>query len=164
MELKTLAEFLKYSDWANGEILRHCEKLTDTQLDQPFDMGLGCLRRTLIHIHAGEHVWLQRWQGRTETPWPNELVKTPVAEIAAQFAKTFEERASFMAKLTDRDLQKPITYRDSKGSLFAATLGDMIMQGILHSTHHRAQAVNMLRHTAERIVELDYMTWVRKPA
>lgn len=164
MEVKTFAEFLKYSSWANGEILRSSEKLTDAQLDQPFDMGRGCLRGTLIHIHAGEHVWLQRWQGRTETPWPNELVKTPVAEIAAQFAKTYEERAAFLSKLTDRDLQNSITYRDSKGSLFKATLGDMIMQGILHSTHHRAQAVNMLRRAAGVLVELDYMTWVRRPA
>lgn len=164
MELKTLSEFLKYSIWANSEILRHCEKLTDAQLDQSFDMGLGCLRRTLIHIHAGEHVWLQRWQGRTETPWPNELVKTPVTEITAQFAKTYEERATFLSKVTDRDLQNPITYRDSKGSLFKATLGDMIVQGVLHSAHHRAQAVNMLRRAAGAAVELDYMMWVRKPA
>ena len=164
MQLATLSEFLKYSNWANSEILRHSEKLTDAQLDQPFDMGLGCLRRTLIHIHAGEHVWLQRWQGRTETPWPNELVKTPVAEIAAHFARTYEERATFLSKVTDGDLKNPITYRDSKGSLFKATLGDMIMQAILHSTHHRAQAVNMLRRAAGAAFELDYMMSVRKPA
>ncbi len=164
METRTLAEFLKYSDWANGEILRSSEKLTDDQLDQSFDMGRGCLRRTLIHIHAGEHVWLQRWQGRTETPWPNEHVKTSVADIAAQFARTYEERATFLSQLADRDLQNPTTYRDSKGSLFKATLGDMIIQGILHSTHHRAQAVNMLRRAAGVLVELDYMTWVRRPA
>lgn len=164
MELKTLSEFLKYSEWANGELLRASRSLSDAQLDQPFDMGMGCLRRTLIHIHAGEHVWLQRWQGHTETPWPNEHVKTPVADIAAQFAKTYEERATFLAKISDRDLPNPITYRDSKGSLFAATLGDMIMQGVLHSAHHRAQAVNMLRRAAGAAVELDYMMWVRKPA
>jgi uncharacterized damage-inducible protein DinB len=164
MELKTLSEFLKYSEWANGELLRASRGLSDAQLDQPFDMGMGYLRRTLLHLHAGEHVWLQRWQGRTETPWPDEKEKVSVEVISTQFAKTYAERTTFLSTVQDGDLGKLVTYRDSKGSLFAATLGDMITQGILHSTHHRAQAVNMLRRAADTLVELDYMMWVRKPA
>jgi len=163
MELKTLSEFLKYSEWANGELLRASRSLSDAQLDQPFDMGRGCLRRTFIHIHAGEHVWLQRWQARTETPWPNEKEKDSVEVISTQFAGTYAERATFLSNIQSGDLGKLVTYRDSKGSLFKATLGEMMMQGILHSTHHRAQAVNMLRRAADTLVELDYMMWVRKP-
>jgi uncharacterized protein YciI len=55
-------------------------------------------------------------------------------------------------------------YRDSKGSLFQATLGDMLMQGVMHTKHHQAQAVNALKRLGAAWPELDYMYRVRKPA
>jgi uncharacterized damage-inducible protein DinB len=65
--------------------------------------------------------------------------------------------------LTEKELGQMIAYRDSKGSLFAATLSDMLLQGILHSVHHRAQAVNMVRRLGGAALEMDYMTFVRRP-
>ena len=41
--------------------------------------------------------------------------------------------------------------------------GDMILQGLVHSIHHRAQAVNMLRQLGLGPPEVDYMTSVRLP-
>jgi hypothetical protein len=40
-------------------------------------------------------------------------------------------------------------YRDSKGSLFKATLNDMLIQNVMHSTHHRAQIVNAIRRVGQ---------------
>lgn len=165
LNLESTRTFFKYSDWANGQILAASAKLPDNKLDQPFEMGPGgTLRSTLLHIHAAEHVWLQRWQARTETPWPDERERASVATIADRLAATYQARDAFLNSLKDADLAKPITYRDSKGSLFAAPLADMMMQMILHSHHHRAQAVNMIRRAADVLVELDYMMWVRQPA
>ena len=164
IHLNTLRAFLRYSEWANGQLVHASAGLEDGQLDQSFDIGRGTLRKTLLHIHAGEHIWLQRWQERTETPWPDEDEKASVATIAGRFSTSYAERATFLATLTDGDLERLIAYRDSAGSVFKATLADMVVQGILHSTHHRAQAVNMIRRAGGPGVELDYMMWVRKPA
>ncbi len=163
MNVKTFNVFLRHNDWADGELLRAAASTTDAQLDQSFDMGRGSLRKTMLHIHAGEHVWLRRWMGQTETPWPNEEEKVSIAALADRFTAARSERASFLKGLGDGDLDRPIAYRDSFGGLFEATLGDMIVQMILHSTHHRAQAVNMLRRLGTKPPELDYMMWVRKP-
>ncbi len=156
--------FFRYGDWANQQLLAAAGKLTDAQLDQPFDMGPGSLRRTLIHIYNGEHVWLNRWQCRAETPWPSESDPLSVAELGRRFAACAQERDVFVATLTDASLAREITYRDSKGSLFQASLSDMLIQAINHSIHHRAQAVNMLRRLNAGLVELDYMMWRRRPA
>ena len=164
LSIDSARTFFKYSDWANGQILSAAAKLDDAALDQPFEMGRGSLRLTLMHIHAGEHVWLQRWHGRTETPWPDEDERVAPAALADRFAETRAARDQFLAALKDADLARSIPYRDSKGGLFKATLADMLTQGILHSHHHRAQAVNMLRRAAGVEVELDYMMWVRQPA
>lgn len=160
----TVQTLLNYSDWANGCLLKAASPLSDAQLDQPIDMGMGSLRRTLLHILAGEAVWLQRWKEQTETKWPDETLKTPVGKIAEQFESVSRERDAFLRATPESNWNRDVTYRDSKGSLFHAKLGDMMLQMCLHSHYHRAQAVNMLRRVAGHAPELDYMMWVRKPA
>ncbi len=163
LTLDSVRTFLKYSDWANDIVLRAAGPLDDARLDKPFAMGRGSLRMELLHVCAGESVWVARWQSRAETPWPNEEERVSVAGITERFTAVYRERDAFVATLTDRDLGRSVTYRDSKGSLFSATLADMMTQMIVHSTHHRAQIVNMLRNVGVTPApDLDYMYWVRK--
>lgn len=162
MTVDLFVPLFEYSDFANAALLRASEPLTDAQLDMPFDMGMGTLRRTLKHILDGESVWLARWKGEVETPWPSHETTITVAALRDGFAATSAARGAFIASLADTDLSREQRYRDSKGSLFSATLGNMVIQGFVHSTHHRAQAVNMLRRLGAGLVELDYMTRVRK--
>lgn len=159
-----LRQMFLYGRWANDRLLTAAGPLPDAALDHPFEMGVGSLRRTLLHLFNGEFVWLQRWQGRRDAPWPDEHERATVATIAQRFADLYPQRDSFLTSVKDVDLSSPIVYRDSKGSLFAASLAEMLVQGFNHSTHHRAQAANMLRHVGVEGVELDYMYSVRRPA
>lgn len=159
----------RYNDTANARILDAAAPLADDALDTKFDMGPGSLRRTLLHIDAGERTWLARWMlGRggavAEPEWPDESQRTPVKDIAAGLRTTAGERDAFVRTLTGADLDREQTYRDSKGSLYRATLGDMIVQSLVHSVHHRAQAVNMLRRLGAAAPDIDYMYSVRRPA
>lgn len=163
MNPETAQAFLRYSEWVNDQLLRAAAGLNDEKLDQSFDMGRGSLRKTLMHLWAGESVWLARWMGKTETPWPDEELKATIPNIDERFKDVYSDRAAFVKMLKDADFSRVINYRDSKGSLYKATLGDMLMQGIVHSIHHRAQAVNMLRRLGATAPEVDYMYWVRKP-
>jgi uncharacterized damage-inducible protein DinB len=164
MNFETAQAFLRYSEWANDQLLRAAAGLNDEKLDQSFDMGRGSLRKTLLHLWAGESVWLARWMGKTETPWPDEEAKANIPNIDERFKGVYSDRDAFLKTVGDADLERVIPYRDSKGTLYKASLGDMIMQGIVHSIHHRAQAVNMLRRLGATAPEVDYMYWVRKPA
>ncbi len=163
MTIESIRTLLRYNDAANAMVLAAALPLSDESLDTTFPMGRGSLRKTLLHIWAGESAWLSRWKGVVETPWPNENDPTPVTKVQSRIEKTRIERNEFIDGLTENDLQVPQKYRDSKGELFEATLGDMLIQGFIHSTHHRAQAVNMLRNVEAGLVELDYMNWVRQP-
>lgn len=164
IQLETIRTLLNYGDWANDRLLQTAGVLNDEQLDRPFDMGVGSLRKTLLHIYNGEYVWLQRWQGKTETKWPSEEEPVLISTLAERFRKNYADRDAFLAALMDADLARAVVYRDSKGSLFTAALGDMLMQGCVHSLHHRAQAVNMLRRVGADAPELDYMMRIRRPA
>jgi len=164
MDIATVRAILRYSDWADDQLLRTAGALSDEQLDRPFDMGVGSLRRTLLHIWAGESVWFCRWQGKTETPWPDESERVSVPTLAERFRDTWKQRAKWLDSLPAAELAKSIIYRDSKGTCYSAALGDMMLQMCLHSHHHRAQAVNMIRHVGGTPPEVDYMYSIRKPA
>ena len=112
-----------------------------------------------MHILCAEQVWVQRWQGYTETPWPDEDERASVAAMGDRFRGARSIRGAFLRDLQDDALTCEIEYRDSFGALFSATLGDMMLQLCNHSTHHRAQAVNMIRRVGASPPELDYMYW-----
>jgi uncharacterized damage-inducible protein DinB len=155
---------LRYNDWANEQIERAAAVLSDEQLDRPFEMGMVTLRKTMQHIRDAECVWLKRWQAQGEVPWPADGGSEAILGIGEQLRRNARERDAFLTTVGESELTRVITYRDSKGSRFQAALGDMILQMCVHSTHHRAQAVNMLRRLGASPPELDYMYHVRKPA
>lgn len=162
----TIAGFrhlLRYNDWANDAVLAAAAPLADAALDRPIDMGVGGLRRTLVHIFNGEHVWLNRWQGIAETPWPDESERVAIPALRQRFERLVQDRDGYLETLSDAALAEDVAYRDSKGSRFRAARRDMLIQAFVHSTHHRAQAANMLRQVGAGLVELDYMMSLRKP-
>ncbi len=163
-DLRTLQTFFRYNDWADDRLLLAAGPLGDEQLDRAFDMGRGSLRKTLLHIVVAEQVWVQRWQGRSQTPWPDETERVAVATMGERLQQTRRERDGFLATLTDADIDRRVVYRDSLGSLYNADLGDMLLHLCTHSMHHRAQAVNMIRRVGGHAPELDFMYSVRVPA
>jgi uncharacterized damage-inducible protein DinB len=159
----SIRSLLVYSDEMNTRLLQAAMPMTDGQLDRPFEMGMGTLRKTLAHIYDGEYVWLERWKGRIETPWPAfDPMQTP-AHIREQLEALRRDRDAFVACLTPTRLAARQAYRDSTGSKFEATLHDMLLHGIVHSIHHRAQAVNMIRHVGGQVLEVGLMAWRRQP-
>jgi uncharacterized damage-inducible protein DinB len=167
-DLGTIRTLLVHTDWSNDRLLDAAAGLGDEPLDRDMQIGGGGLRRTMLHIFNGEHTWLRRWQGGagSETPWPSETEAVTMEALRARFAAMRSEREWFLLSLegTTKDLSRMQTYRDSKGSLFRATLADMLIQGVFHSKHHQAQAANLLRRIAGVLVELDYMERVRQAA
>ena len=162
--MKNFEQIFRYSDWANQRLLDCCAPLADARLDQPFDIGCGSLRRTLIHLYNGEHVWLQRWRSRPETPWPDEGEIVGIPALRERFRQTAAERKDFLSSIAEEAMEQLIVYRDSRGAWFQAALADMLMQAGTHSVHHRAQIVNMLRRLGAETPELDFMYWRREPA
>ncbi len=164
VSIETIQTFLRYNDWADDEVFRASEVFSDEQLDRAFEMGRGSLRKTLMHILCGERVWVKRWQGHGQTPWPDEDEPAAITVLAERLSRVRQERDEFLRGLGGGELEKRLSYHDSLGGMFTATLGEMMLQMCVHSTHHRAQAVNMIRRLGGRAPDMDYMYWIRLPA
>ncbi|MCG3129811.1 MAG: hypothetical protein FLDDKLPJ_00546 [Phycisphaerae bacterium] len=159
IRLATINEFLEYGAWANARLLDAAANLPDDQLDAAFPIGMGTLRRTLLHVLAGESVWLKRWQAATEPAWPDESERASIPEIKTRFTDVRQGQQAFLSARADDDLGRGVVYRDSKGTRFETTLGDMLLQVCVHSQHHRAQLSNLLRRCDAEPVKpgLDYI-------
>lgn len=164
VDVGTIRSLLEYTDWSTRQLLECSSMLSDEALDRDLEIGPGTLRRILLHTYNGEHVWLKRWQGSIETKWPSESETIGVQQLIDRYERLWVERDGFLAMLPPGDAALVETYRDSKGSMFRATMGEMLLQGVLHTKHHQAQACNALRRLGAKWPELDYMMHVRRPA
>ncbi len=163
IDIATIRVMLEYTDWSNGKLLDDAAGCTDEQLDRDLQIGPGTLRRILLHTYNGEMIWLKRWRGIVENPWPGEGERVAIADLRGRFEANARAREEWMGTLAPGDSARVQKYRDSKGNLFEATLGDMLVQGVMHTKHHQAQAVNALKRLGAAWPELDYMYRVRRP-
>lgn len=165
--LAAIRTLLDHTDWSNDRLLESASRLDDNLLDRDLEMGPGTLRRTMLHIDNGEHIWLKRWigGGAERTPWPSEAERISMEDLHARFRAHRAEREHFLDRLSERpaeDLLRLQPYLDSGGTLYQAPLRDMLIQGVLHTKHHQAQAVNMIRRLGGDWPELDYMYRIRQ--
>ncbi len=164
IDIPTIRTMLAYTDWSTTQLLAGATPCSDEQLDRTLDIGPGTLRRILLHTYNGELIWLNRQRGIIENKWPDEREPVSIADLKSRYESTAAARDHWLGTVYTQDSARTQTYRDSKGTLFSATLGDMLMQGVLHTKHHQAQAVNALKRLGAAWPELDYMYRVRKSA
>jgi uncharacterized damage-inducible protein DinB len=161
--LATVTDLFRYGDAANHLVMTAAGELTDEQLDRPLNLGLGNIRRICRHLLAGEVTWLARIRGEVETRWPDEQATMSIPEMLRQLKAVQAERRSFLDALQPEQLWRRQQYRDSKGSLFEATLHKMLIQIAVHAIHHRAQIACAIQLVGGNPPEPDYMYSVRKP-
>ena len=163
-DLASITELIRYGDAANALVMASVMPLETEQLDRTLDLGMGSLRKICQHLLAGEVTWLARISGQAEAKWPAKPIPSSAQDMAVMFEDVAQQRRDFLNRVTDDDLDRIQKYRDSRGTLFQATLRQMLLQMIVHATHHRAQAVNAVRRVGGTAPELDYMAQVRVKA
>lgn len=135
-----------YNQWANEKIVQMCDGLTDAQLDQPKEMGMGTLRATLFHILTADVVWMERWESAPWREFPLDPDGKSVLEIATSLGDIGNRRTLLIENNTSDSWSSMIEYQDSAKTPFCHQLHDLLLHVWVHGIHHRAQALNYLRH------------------
>jgi uncharacterized damage-inducible protein DinB len=76
----TMAEFIRYNNWANQQVLEACQKLTEDQLAATMPGAYGSIRDTLEHIIEGEAFYVGLLTGNRPQPpfrWLGLLIRSP---------------------------------------------------------------------------------------
>ena len=159
LDVDTIRQYYGYSDWATSLLCGHAEKLTDEQLDRAFEMGIGTLRKTPLHIYDAEAWWCSTWVDAENKEYQQLPPTTSIAGLKVLLEKHIALRDGFFAKLTEPDLQEVITAQVSPDLRLRFRMGETMLQLPPHGTHHRAQCRNMLRHLGVEAQEIDYLDW-----
>ena len=146
--LRRLAEHCFAADAALAESLRAGGALVP-----------GHTVREYAHILGSEDVWLARIESRTSRAavWPDGSLDD-VLQLRLVVIETYRE---FLAALTDADLERLASYRNSAGLTFSTSIGDILFHVMLHGQYHRGKVNLLLRQSGLSPVPTDYIAFVR---
>jgi uncharacterized damage-inducible protein DinB len=161
LDLDVILRYSAYSSWAFAQAADAATGLSDEQLDRPLEMGLGTLRKTLVHIHDAEVWWQHNWLDGPGHPFPTADLSLAPARLRELFVETAKRRNEFIAAKTADVLRQLISIVVRQVKQLTFPLGVTMLQLCCHGTHHRAQAMNMLRRLGATPPKLDLLLWAR---
>lgn len=164
LSVPLLQRYYRYGDWANEQVSAVAAGLNDDQLDQPFEMGVGSLRTTLIHVRDAERWWMENWLAESPPVYVEPPADTSVANLSELYRQTIARRNEILADCSSDDLLRQVTAQPARDKTISFTLGDTMLQLCGHGTHHRAQVLNMLRRLGADVPRLDYSVMLRRDA
>jgi uncharacterized damage-inducible protein DinB len=136
------AVLLAHARWADLDVLGACAGLTDAQLDRRFEMGPGSLRATVTEIIAAMRAWGDLYAGRAERGWMADEGPFAVARLRELAIEQHDDWAEIVGRFAlDGVIERP-----RGGRTWRYTRAQIVAHVFTHSMHHRAQAINMLRH------------------
>jgi uncharacterized damage-inducible protein DinB len=151
-----------YLTLARRRIFDRIRPLSAEQYLRQFPIGLGTLARTLTHVMISEWYYVQRMHGRDVPPyaqWPiRDEDPPPFPALQETWTRQAAETRAAIGAVHDWDgtLEYRVTSDDGRRIIVTASPADICTQLALHEVHHRAQAMNMLRHLDVALEDLDF--------
>lgn len=157
--LELLRRLFAHDKWAREQLLALAGTLSDEEFARPLGV-LDSLSSRLAHIADIDALWLRRIYHR-ESPakLPSRHRFTNFEELAALLWQVTQEREAAISRLAPKDLDEVLEFRDTLGNPYRETVGDMLMQVVLHSAHHRGQVTLCLKALGKTVPDTDFYLW-----
>jgi uncharacterized damage-inducible protein DinB len=145
------ARLFTYDDWANREVLAN---LQAAPAASPQSLKL------VAHVLAAERLWLERLSQQEQTlpVWPQFTIEQCVDQLAA-LASLWK---NYLAAGSEAELEKSVSYRNSKGEAWSSRKEDILMHVIMHSAYHRGQVATAVRAAGSTPAYTDFIHSVRQ--
>jgi uncharacterized damage-inducible protein DinB len=155
-----LDRLLGHDEWTTGELLRRCGELTDDQFHAQFDVGLGSIHRTLVHVIGNIRVWSDLMRSGTTDGATSEWRERDLGGLVEAFRDSYTGFAS-LARQLQADGRLNEEWVDSLDDPpQTKTYGGAILHVITHNMHHRGELMHMLDRSGVRdLPEGDLLTW-----
>lgn len=146
---------LEHDRWATTQLLDVCRGLSDEQLDQPFDVGLGTLRATFAHMIINIEFWTGLMIGQPVDYAPPS--DQPLAALIDRHERAYADFAARSRQFRD-DGRLDDTYVDHYD--VHKTMGGTIIHVVQHNVEHRTEALHILvRLGVPEPPEVDHGLW-----
>ena len=153
----------EYDRWANNRVIDAASALAPEQFTRDLGGAFSSVRDTLLHILAGEWIWLNLW--RQPSPDPEflanlrtrrETVFVPaafpdLAFVKSKWTEIEQDQSQFVGGLTDADLERMVPARGRE-----LMLARLMQHMANHSTYHRGQVSLMMRQLEAKPAPTDF--------
>jgi uncharacterized damage-inducible protein DinB len=149
--LQYLRKLFSYDEWANREVLH---ALTAPQAPSTRSI------RLLAHILSAQKLWFERVQGQPQTlpVWP-EYALAECEALLGELARTWRD---YFQTITDSELERRVSYKNSKGEAFNSRVEDILTHVAMHGTYHRGQIAADMRASGLTPAYTDFIHAVRQ--
>lgn len=158
-DLAYLRELYAFNRWANREMFAAVASLDAEQFQRPRGSSFSSVRDTMVHIVGGEWIWLERWLGRSPRGLPPVDDLPDLPSILARSHQVEDDRHRFLSQLTPSDLEKTISYVNSRNETWAYPLWQQLAHVVNHSTYHRGQLATLLRQLGAKPPMTDFLLY-----
>lgn len=161
-DAKLVRHYFNYNDWAHQKLWPLVKSLSADQLDHDHGIGMGSVRKTLLHVLDAERFWLRNWTVGP-SPWEGLPTGTSLTAIEELWRDTIPARNTFIGRLDGVSAGQSVSVQWG-GPPLRVPIAESMLQLCGHGTHHRAQLRNMLRHSGGELPPLDYVAFLREQA
>ena len=147
-----LLGLFKYNDWANQKLLICLQKnkIKDEKILTLYN-----------HILVAQNIWLMRVNNLPSAH--QELWEAKrLSDLIESTHKSSEDWIQFLQSYVMNSFEEVIAYQNTQNQSFETKLADIIIHVANHSTHHRAQIVQLLRSVDIEPPALDYIYFCRE--
>jgi uncharacterized damage-inducible protein DinB len=147
-----LLRLFSYDSWANEQILLSLQDHLDFN-------GSEKAIKYYAHIAGAQDLWYRRIKGQSLDElqvWPDYGLP-----VALQKLKTLHGQWQQLIDYNRSDLDRNISYKNSKGTAYETMLSDILHHVIIHGQHHRAQIAKILRSAKIEPPATDFIYFTR---
>ena len=141
-----LLNYLRYNHWANQKMCKYLSSVTNASEDSAKEGAYLTIKNIILHIADGEQTWLSRLNGENIPHMHNLDMGGSFHSICTLILKNSAEFIGFIEGKDDSFFKENTEYINLKGKTFTQNNAEIILHCMNHSTFHRGQVINMLRH------------------
>lgn len=160
LPVELLRLHLRYTTWASARIVEAAAKLTPAELVHDWKSADKSVLGTLAHVYAADRVWLGRIYGNPPTRFLDPEVDVKMEVLQKEWPALLQRWQKWSNALQDGSASA--TYKDLQGKEQSTPLWQIVMHVVNHGTHHRGQAVAMIRGMGHTPPALDLIRFYRE--
>jgi uncharacterized damage-inducible protein DinB len=145
MDPALLLPMYRFNTWANEHLRKAITGADEELVRRPLDLWFGSAFAILVHLCAGERIWLPRLRDGispprllTEDDFPS------VAALVEGWREADAQWEAYVATLTAEILEEPVRWTSQRGDSFTHARWQILMHVPFHSSEHRAHAATAL--------------------
>jgi len=163
MTIDDIHLLFEYDRWANHRVLQAASELSTEQFTRDLGGAFLSVRDTLVHMMAGEWVWLEYWKApspdsaflaslrtRRGSLFSTELFPD-LAAVRRRWSEVEQQVLDFVNGLTDECFTRVLPFRSTQ-----AKLAHLMQHVANHSTYHRGQISLMMRQLGAKPMATDF--------